>query len=196
MVFSDGAKKRDFFDDLSWRIAIDYEGNDVLDQSSEPHFEIKVDQVTQVDPKSKVSWEKGLGKLLFIYEYYYHIHQSELSHYLRSLYRIIKYVDQSKLSKKEKEDYIKILRSQLSNYEIMILAYNGLYSYGKKFKILIEKYELLHNLNFELVLNINGYHSRIISDTHILIENYPHLKIPYDEQVAIMNTLKGIDAPA
>lgn len=74
-----------------------------------------------------------------------------LDHYFRMLYRIVKYVDDSEVIKKEKKyDYICIVRATLSWYELLILFYNGLSDNGREhFKPLIERYALLNNLRTE-----------------------------------------------
>lgn len=74
----------------------------------------------------------------------------DLGHYYRNLYRIFKIIDEANFSKnkvydeKLKYEYSSIVRSQLSDYEIYFLFYNGLSEYGfSKFKKLIEKFSLL-----------------------------------------------------
>ncbi|MGZ0135380.1 putative phage abortive infection protein [Priestia megaterium] len=73
--------------------------------------------------------------------------ESQLGHYFRNLYRIVKFVDESKFSKDEKRNYIGIIKAQLSSYELVILLYNGLSEYGEDFLPLMKKYNLLDNLN-------------------------------------------------
>jgi uncharacterized membrane protein len=74
--------------------------------------------------------------------------RKELDHYFRTLYHIFKFIDQSRLSDKEKSDYANIARAQLSTYELCLLFYNGTYGEGKEgFKPLIEKYGLLKHVN-------------------------------------------------
>ena len=53
--------------------------------------------------------------------------------YFRQLYQIVKFVAKSDiLSENERYDYVKILRSQLSDFEQILLYYNGLSMVGKK----------------------------------------------------------------
>lgn len=76
-------------------------------------------------------------------------------HYFRLLYRILKYVDESKLISDydEKYEYTAMLRAMLSRYELVWLYYNGLSPYGEeKLKPLIEKYAMLKNLRDELLV--------------------------------------------
>lgn len=71
-------------------------------------------------------------------------------HYFRHLYRIFKYINDSKLIEvDDKYEYAAIVRAQLSEYELLMLFYNalnikddGIY----KFKSLIESYALFNNI--------------------------------------------------
>lgn len=84
-------------------------------------------------------------------------------HYFRNLYRIVKYIDETdvfdadKISTdafQKKKEYIAILRSTLSRYELVWLFYNTLSEYGRaKFKPLVEKYALLNNIRVDLLVN-------------------------------------------
>lgn len=78
---------------------------------------------------------------------------SVLDHYYRSMYRVVKYVDESPLIRyQDRYDYICILRALLSEYELVMLFYNCLGSKGcDKFKTLVEKYALLKNLDTQLL---------------------------------------------
>lgn len=78
---------------------------------------------------------------------------TRFDHYFRHLYRIYKYVDTSDLiADDERYDYACIVRSQLSEYELIMLFYNCLTTNGReKFKPLIEKYTIFNNLRIELL---------------------------------------------
>lgn len=71
--------------------------------------------------------------------------------YFRYLYRILKYIDSSKLiSDDVKYQYAGILRAHLSYMELPFIYYNGLSSFGRKnMKPLIERYHLLKNIRKE-----------------------------------------------
>ena len=159
------SKGKDFFDDLCDRIARDFEAVVAKDIK---HL-IKLDQTL----RTKIVNLKGINLLVEIYDFYFHVHQSDLGHYFRNLFYIIRYIENCKIREGEKVEFIKILRSQLSNYEILLLAYNGLHHNGKEFYIYIEKYELLKSLNNETRLP-DTYTKRII-DNKLLKEQYPHL---------------------
>lgn len=75
-----------------------------------------------------------------------------LGSYFRILYRICEIIDQSTLDGIEKAKYIKILRAQLTNSELLLLRYNAQTPHGKKFKYYINEYNLLKHLpTFELL---------------------------------------------
>lgn len=75
-----------------------------------------------------------------------------LDHYFRHLYRIFKYindVDELNISEEKKYEYASIVRATLSQYELILLFYNG-FSHPK-FKVLIEKYALFNNIRPNLM---------------------------------------------
>ena len=79
---------------------------------------------------------------------------TRFDHYFRHLYRIFKYVDTSDLIlDDERYEYACIVRSQLSDYELVMLFYSGITAGRDKFKPLIEKYSILNNLRHELLAN-------------------------------------------
>lgn len=111
----------------------------------------------------------------------YHI-PTYFDHYFRNMFRILKFIDQSfafdndrdvlKCGKdeekksmifKKKYEYVAILRSTLSCYELLWLFYNSLSEYGnEKFKPLVEKYALLKNMRKDLLVDkndLNKYNS-------------------------------------
>jgi hypothetical protein len=68
--------------------------------------------------------------------------QSDIGHYFRNLYTLIKFVDLSDVP--NKKFYTNIVRAQLSSSEQLLLFYNCLGPFGwEKFKPLVEKYALL-----------------------------------------------------
>jgi hypothetical protein len=89
---------------------------------------------------------------LIAYSSVYDSVKSDLSHYFRTFYHIIKFIENSDIE--NKKQYIAVARAQLSSYEQLILFYNCLHDNGKiKFKPLIEKYALFKNLDSGLIIN-------------------------------------------
>lgn len=73
-------------------------------------------------------------------------------HYFRHLYWIFKFIkEEERFSEDEKYKYACIVRSSLSQYELVLLYYNGLSKGQKKFKPIIEDFSLLNNLRLELL---------------------------------------------
>ncbi|CAN7767690.1 hypothetical protein LJR153_007332 [Paenibacillus sp. LjRoot153] len=75
------------------------------------------------------------------FEKVYTSYESELGHYFRNLYRIVKLIEDLTFhedelkNNKEKQNYRGILRAQLSSYELLVIFYNIVYSKnGEKFK--------------------------------------------------------------
>jgi hypothetical protein len=135
------------------------------------------------------SKKKDTEMLLKIFDKYYDIHASDMGHYFRNMYHIVNYIDSSPYFLQiigntdyfQKKDYVKILRAQLTNNEIAILAINGLSIRGEAFKPLIEKYELLKNIHFDFGLVNHGFYP-CIPAPELLVENYPHLMNIYEKQ--------------
>lgn len=95
------------------------------------------------------------------YEDFYSQHNSDLGHYFRTLYNLIKFVHHADVENKRL--YTNLVRAQLSDPEVEILALNGASARGIKFKPLIEEYALLKNANPESRLMqeiLSEYHDR------------------------------------
>ena len=90
-------------------------------------------------------------------------YEASLGHYFRTLYHIIKFVNESYALKTESAEadyknrrrYTSLVRAQLSAFELELLFYNGISPNGEKFKPLIEKYGLLENFDTKHLLNPN-----------------------------------------
>lgn len=98
-------------------------------------------------------------------------------HYFRHLYRIFRYIEDSKLfTKKEKYQYASMARSSLSPYELVVLFYNCLSSNGKeKFKPLIERYAILNNLRLDLLIDKDQEIYKKCFENDFNKANDPHL---------------------
>lgn len=74
--------------------------------------------------------------------------KGKLSHYFKTVYRLLKIIDSSVyLNQKEKIFYTKIIRSQLTDYELLIMYYNYHSVYAKKAINLIYKYNILKHVH-------------------------------------------------
>jgi hypothetical protein len=86
------------------------------------------------------------------YSEFYLANGHQLGHYFRTVYNIIKFVDNSSLSAEEKKFYTNLVRAQLSKYELGLIFYNCISRYGKdKFMPLVIKYNLLKHLEDDVL---------------------------------------------
>jgi hypothetical protein len=120
--------------------------------------------------KNTLGVKVGILHTLDGYHNFYNKHQSDLGHYFRHLYRILKFIDEQKvISNEEKYGYSCLLRSLLSSHELVLIFYNGISENGKeKFKPLIEKYSFLKNMNWELLYtktDIDMYNELAFADS-------------------------------
>lgn len=91
------------------------------------------------------------AKIKLSYKKFYGSYQNDLGSYFRNLYHIIKFVKNSDIE--EKKTYTNIVRAQLSTFELALLFYNCLSDNGnRKFKPLVEEYNLVKNLPKEVLL--------------------------------------------
>lgn len=97
-----------------------------------------------------------LGIIRKSYDDFYRDYESDIGHYFRNLYRIIKYIDESEVS--NKYFYTGLIRAQLSTIEQALLFYNGLSSYGTEFKHFIERYNLLEHLNIDMLVDPENHY--------------------------------------
>jgi len=76
-------------------------------------------------------------------------HQNRLDHYLRHFAQTIKYIDRTVfLNESQKYNYAKLIRAQLTQFELSCFFYNTLTKFGKSWReyLLVEKYQLIKNL--------------------------------------------------
>lgn len=86
------------------------------------------------------------------YSAFYIENQSDLGHYFRNLYQILKFINTK--NPDDKFFYSNLLRAQLSAFELLLLFYNCLSTFGReKFKPLIEHYHFLQNMPKAPLLN-------------------------------------------
>lgn len=77
-----------------------------------------------------------------------------LGHYFRFTYNIFRFIHEADIEDDLKLKYSRIIRSQLSDFELLLLFYNCLHRHGvDRFKPLVEHYCLFNNLPTELLLN-------------------------------------------
>lgn len=114
-----------------------------------------------------------------------------LDHYFRHLYRTFKYIDDANeklISSKKKYEYACIVRATLSQYELIMLFYNGFYH--KRFKKLIEKYALMNNLRIGLLASekdINLYYRKLSSEYSYEQDENRKMGMEYQKSAFVYN---------
>lgn len=83
----------------------------------------------------------------------YENYESELGHYFRHLYHMLKFIDEHK--NVDRRRYRSFLRAQLSADEFVLLFYNCLGHRGAKCKPLVEKYGMLKHLPPTRLLDVS-----------------------------------------
>lgn len=112
------------------------------------------------------------------YEEMMRIHQGDLGLYFRSLYSLFKYIENS--SYDDKKHLALIVRSFLSDYELVLIFYNCLSSKGEKFRRYAEMYALFDNLDVLLLIDLE--HVRLIPPS-AFGENLNALKLMNEAQL-------------
>lgn len=79
------------------------------------------------------------------WEYFWASHHTELGHYFRNLYNIVKLVADTPAAK-DKKRYIRLIRAQLSAYELKMIFYNCLRLENEPFKKYIEEYAIFEQI--------------------------------------------------
>ncbi len=95
-------------------------------------------------PSESITTKYIVDKYMHIYLEY----NEKLSQYFKTLYHMLLHIENDNRIKDEiKFQYARILRSQLSDKELIILFYNYLSDYGLKARGLVVKYNLLKHTN-------------------------------------------------
>ncbi|MGJ8555611.1 MAG: putative phage abortive infection protein [Sulfitobacter geojensis] len=91
--------------------------------------------------------------LYFAYKDFWNKRGSELGHYYRFLFNSFRMISNAKTSGQFREHHAKLLRSQLSDTELLLLYYNCLSLHGKDFVTYAVEFELFDNLPTLKLLN-------------------------------------------
>lgn len=94
------------------------------------------------------------------YTNFWKMHQLELGHYFRFLFNVFRFLSESSGSEETKQQYARLLRSQLSDQELLIIFYNCISPQGKEFLKYSEEYAIFDNLPTVRLLNFK--HSNLV----------------------------------
>lgn len=130
-------------------------------KSGRPAFNVIYSKIRRLykEKRSKFPNSSDSLAIKYAYERVYRIHQYDLGHYFRFLYNAILVIEKSP----NPEIYIKILRSQISNQELLVLYYNCAISlHGKNFRRIAEDYHLFDNMPPHL---FDPRHGQMLNDS-------------------------------
>lgn len=112
----------------------------------------KINELDIVNTVDSTSLESELSEA---YSKFYENHHTQLGHYFRYLFNIVKYVLDSR--EKDAPKYLSLIQAQLSNAEMGLLFYNVISSKGKnsdgqkQFKRWLDEHSLLENLDMAVL---------------------------------------------
>ncbi|QEG39384.1 putative phage abortive infection protein [Roseimaritima ulvae] len=107
---------------------------------------------TQADCAGSDAQQNARRAFSIAFSMFYEKHSGDLGHYFRNLYTIVKYAD--KHGGVNSQDYINILRAQLSSFELALLFYNCTCGQGiSRFLPLVEKYAFFEHMQIELLFD-------------------------------------------
>lgn len=89
----------------------------------------------------------------FSYQLILQSHQGDLGLYFRSLYSVFRFIELAEYA--DKKHLGRVVRSLLSDYELVFLYYNCLSHKGEKFQKYADDHELFDNLDVTLLLEID-----------------------------------------
>lgn len=93
-----------------------------------------------------------------VYNAFYDEYGSVIDSYFRIIYNIIKFVHSKRSVIEDPTFYTNLLRAQLSKYELTLILYNGISSFGnQKMLPLLKEYKILKHLDLECLENEMGF---------------------------------------
>lgn len=96
------------------------------------------------------------------YQRSYTEHRQSLGHYFRYLYNLIRFIDDHRdIPDKEKLALMKILRSMITDYELLLIYFNAASPQGENFKYYIKKYSILNNMDVSLLPDYDFINLRV-----------------------------------
>lgn len=103
-------------------------------------------------------------EVISVYETFYKTNHASLGHYFRYIYHMVEFVLQERTAEKDRETYLGIIQSQLSDNELSLIFYNCLSKYARKkqtreprFYNILDKYGFLENVDADSLLSRNHH---------------------------------------
>ncbi|MBN9219299.1 MAG: putative phage abortive infection protein [Mesorhizobium sp.] len=97
-------------------------------------------------------------KISSAYKEFMDSYKQDIGHYFRYLYNVVRFVDESPVV--DKQRYMRLLRAQLSDYELLLMFYSCQTPIGKRFGQYVVRYALLDNVPRDKLLVI--FHENLL----------------------------------
>lgn len=93
------------------------------------------------------------------YQSYWKDHRQELGHYYKFLFNLVRLVDNanaalvSQNSEDKRWEYVRLIRAQISDFELVLLFYNCITVQGQDFAVFAERYGILKHVQTDLLFS-------------------------------------------
>lgn len=145
--------------------------NELINQKEGNYFKRVIHQVSsksRYKEISALSMQECYEHVKRMYYDYFISNRKDYDHYFRCFYRLLSIVTDAFESDTDRMKYIKIIRSQLTDYELLVLYYNTHSDYANKSRDLIFSYNILKHLPvFDKIEINNRYQITPISKSKI-----------------------------
>lgn len=107
-------------------------------------FYTRLNKTYRENQKKSAANHPDVEVLRHSYKKFWSRHQAELGHYFRYLYNVIRFIKESNFVD---GPYLRLVRAQLSDQELLLIFYNCVVSeHGERFKNLVEEFSILDNM--------------------------------------------------
>jgi hypothetical protein len=107
-------------------------------------FYTRLTKLYRANQKKSAGKHADVAILRHSYKQFWNTHQVELGHYFRYLYNVIRFIKESNFVE---GPYLRLVRAQLSDQELLLIFYNCVASEdGGNFKLLAEEFAILDNM--------------------------------------------------
>lgn len=151
--------------------------------------DLVIEKVRNLEEILTTDYSNLESELSIAYADFYKQHHTELGHYFRYLYNIIKFVLDNRELEDDKRKYLNLVQAQLSNQELGMVFYNVNSELGKnaskikQFRDWLDYYSLLENMDENSLQN---------KCHHILLKNTQFKFQTLDETAWKLNGMKPI----
>ncbi|EJT06818.1 putative phage abortive infection protein [Rhizobium sp. CCGE 510] len=140
--------------DLDYSRRVSSDGGEIIRRSRERKGR---DCFSQFFTNFKENYENAVGlsekeRFQVAYDKFWSYRQQDLAHYYRYLYNVLRFVHESK-GIEDRMPYVKLLRAQLSDFELVMLFYTALNKHGINYWLYIHEYQLFDNLPESMLID-------------------------------------------